>query len=174
MTTTLTYPSGLDHIFQGNVRVNGNLYPPAGSIGNTEIEAGAAIDATKLIHQFPISYAQANGSDVASATQLLHVFRGAATILSVEVVPATAPTGGDKQFTVDFKLGNAGSGFATILSGVITVDSSSVTRTVQTGTLTTTAAADGDTLEVVITASGSTGSQGQGFVTTCFVSEAPS
>ena len=172
MATQLDFPSEV------NVRVNGTLSarsfsPPSGSITNASVAASAGIEASKVIHRLALRYAQASGADVAAQTMLLHTFRNTATIEAVEVIPSTAPTGGDKAFTVDVQLGDASTAFATILSGVVTVNSSSANRTIQTGSLSTSSAADGDTLQVVVAASGSTGSQGQGLLVVVWVSEEP-
>lgn len=172
MATQIDFPASVD------VRVNGNFSArsfsaPSGSIGNAAIAASAGIDASKVIHRHAIRYAQPSGSDVASATQLVHTFRNTATIVAVEVVTQTAPTGGDKEFTVDVKLGNQSTAFATILSAPIEVDSTVASREVKVGSLSTSAAADGDTLQVVIAVSGSTGSQGQGVLVSVWVSEEP-
>lgn len=172
MATQIDYPASVD------VRINGNLSartfsPPAGCITNASVVASAGIDASKVIHRHAIRYAQASGSDVASATQLVHTFRNTATIVAVEVVTSTAPTGGDKAFTVDVQLGNSSTAFATILSSPVTVNSSTSSRAVTLGTLSTSAAADNDTLQVVIAASGTTGSQGQGVLVSVWVSEEP-
>ncbi len=79
-------------------------------ISNAMIEAGAAIAASKLVHRYNARHGQKGGTDVASETMGVHTFRAAGTIVAVEVVPLVAPTGGNKQFTVDVKLGNASTG----------------------------------------------------------------
>lgn len=131
-----------------------------------------AVNDTTISSQFVVRYSQADGSDVASATEAVHcVYGDTVTVVGVEVQPQTAPTGGDKQFTVDVQKSAAAAAYATILSAVVTVDNTSVDRTVQAGTLSTTTASDGDSFRVVITASGSTGSQGQGVVVTLILKE---
>ena len=138
------------------------LTPNDGTITNAKVAADAGIEATKLIHQHSIRYNQASGSDVASATEVVHIFRSTSTIVSVDVIPDTAPTGGDKEYTVDVKKSTGAGAWASILTGVITVDSGSTDRTVQAGVLSDSDAIDNDALQIVIAASGSTGSQGQG------------
>lgn len=132
-------------------------------VADANVQAGADLDATKMKHRHAALYAQADGADVASETQLVGIVRGTAgTIRGVEVVTTTAPTGGDKKFTVDVQKGNQSTGYATVLSSVITIDSAVSDREVVAGTLSVTSLADGDSLKVVVTASGSTGSQAQG------------
>lgn len=166
-------------------RINGDLFVaggissvsmtlPAASVGNSQVAAGANIDATKLVHQHALHYGQDAGADVVSKTHELHIVYGtAASVASIEVVASTAPTGGDKAFTVDLQKSTAGGAFATILSSVITFNSSSVSRVKQSGTIASASLVAGDILRVIITASGSTGSQGQGLCVTVNVRENP-
>lgn len=165
-------------VFPNDVRINGALSAqtvnlPNSSVRKEHVLVAAGIEATKLQHQHALKYAQADGADVVSETEAIHHFRAAGEIVAVEVVPIVAPTGGDKEFTVDVEKGSAGSAFASILTGAVTVDSTSADRTGQAGTISTTTAADGDTLRVVVTASGSTGSQGQGVLVVVTVREDP-
>lgn len=113
--------------------------------------------------------------EVYTTTVPIHIVQGDdADLAYVEVVCQTAPTGGNKAFTVDLKWGNQSTAFASALSAVITVDSSVADREVKVGTITTTDYADGDTLQLVITTSGTTGSQGRGCIVTVKGSEDPS
>src|SRR5512146_2002606 len=98
---------------QGDLIVYGTLSAstldvPAGTLVDADVASNAAIGAAKIIHQFPIEYHQNSGADVAAATALLHVAKAAGTIVAVKVGPDTAPTGGDKAFTVDVKKSTAG------------------------------------------------------------------
>lgn len=168
----IQYPAGVDVHYNGTLSAR-TMSIPASAVGNSQIVASAGIAATKVVHQHAISHEQAGGTAVVAQTVAKHIFRGAAEIIAVEVVPLTVPTGGDLAYTVDVQKGNASSAFASILSSVVTVNSSSTTRTIQAGTITTDDAADGDTLQVVVAVSGSTGTQGQGFVVTIWVREEP-
>jgi hypothetical protein len=62
------------------------------------------------------------------------------------------------------KKGNSGSGYASVLSAAVVVDSSSANRTAQAGTLAVpdTPCAHGDSLQIEITTTGASGTQGQG------------
>jgi len=146
---------------------------PAGTVQNDDIAAAAGISASKCEHQYMPTYSQTTGTDVVTATEFIHLAMGAGTIEDFEITPETAPTGGDKQFTVDLqKASNGSTTYASVLSAVITVSSSSTDGTIQSGTITTSSYADQDRLRIVITASGSTGSQGQGFTCTAKIREA--
>lgn len=164
---------------EGDVHVAGTfscqtLVPPAGAISDSHVAAGAAISSTKLEHRRAVQYWQAGGSDIVAASVPIHtVFGATATLVAVEVVAVTAPTGGDKAFSVDLKKGSQASAFASVLTGAIAVNNTHADRQVVAGTLASTALADGDTLQVVVAVSGSTGSQGQGLLVTVTYDEDP-
>lgn len=153
-----------DRIYTGDVVFGGTVAFPENTIEDEDVALGANISAQKLEHRHAIHYAQNNGADVVSATQVIHVSRAVGQVISVEVRPTTAPTGGDKQFTVEIEKAADGSNtWTSVLSDPVTVDSGEASHTLITAVLDgTPALADGDALRVVITASGSTGSQGQG------------
>lgn len=132
-----------------------------------------AIAANKVIHQYSVNYAQSTAADVAAITIPVHTFYKDGTIVAFEVTPRAKPTGGDKAYTVDLKRGNAGGAAASVLSAVVTVNSGSADRTPQAGTISSAACSDGDTLEIVIATSGSTGSQGIGVTVTITITENP-
>ena len=155
----------------GDLRVTGRLVPatftpPAGAVDNAAVAASAGIVATKLQHQYIVTHTQKTGADVATQTEDVHIVHGlTGTVVGVDVACSTAPTGGDKAFTVNVHKGNQSTAFATILTGNISYSSSQANRQVVSGTLVgSPTLADGDTLRVIVTTSGSTGSQGQGLV----------
>lgn len=164
--------------FPGTVTFSGTVYLPSGGVTNANFSPSSAnrLDASKAIHRVDLNYSQANGSDVADATVVLRVCKGAGTFKGVTVRPYTAPTGGDKAFTVDVKkASDGGNTFASILSSVVTVNSSSTSGTLQTATLSgTPTTAAGDAIQIVVDATGSTGSQGQGLCVSIYYEESPS
>jgi len=116
-----------------------------------------------LTHMPPITYAQADGSSVVSQTMAVFTAPADGVIDSITVFNTVAPTGGDRQFTVDVKKSTGGGAFATVLDSVVTRNSSDADRGTETADL----VADpsyvaGDSFHVVVTASGSSGTQGQG------------
>jgi hypothetical protein len=151
----------------------GNIQIPAGSVDNADVEAAAGIEATKLMHQYALSYHQTTGSDVAAGQGFIHTFRSASSIVAMDVTPITAPTTGDKKFSVDLHKGSVGSAFATVLSAVITIGQTDVDRTSQAAVISATTAIDGDMLKVVVTSTGSTGNQGKGVLVTVWTRENP-
>lgn len=163
--------------FEGTTTFTGTVRMPTGSLTNASFSSSSSdrLTAAKVVHRVDLTYSQANGSNVASETKVLRICRGIGTVKAVKVRPTTAPTGGDKAYTVDvLKAGDASGSWTSLLSSVITVNSSSADNTLQSGTLigTPTTAAD-DSIRIVVTASGSTGSQGQGVCVTIFYEENP-
>lgn len=151
-------------IIDGDVIIQGNLSPgsitlPDSNIIDAMVSGSADIAATKVRHQFPVMYTVDTGTDVTTKTRVIHIAKADGDIAAVEVVCETAPTGGDKAFTVDIQKGNAGGAYATILSSVVTMNNSDADRTLNTATLSTTTYLDGDQFKVIITTSGSTGTQ---------------
>tara|TARA_R100000808_G_C2129955_1_gene139342 strand:+ start:851 stop:1375 length:525 start_codon:yes stop_codon:yes gene_type:complete len=165
-------------IFHDDVTFGGNVYVQDGQFDNDAIsnDANNRIAASKVIHRVDVNHGQADGADVVSETKLLRVARGDGTLSSFRVRVTTAPTGGDKQFTVDLQKAADGSGsWTTMLDSVITMSSADSDDTLETATLVTDPTYDdGDAIRIVVTASGSTGSQGQGFVATAGLEENPS
>lgn len=161
-----------DMDFYGNCTFVGDLTLPQGIVDNGSMKANAAIVHTKIQHRPIVPYSQASGTDVVAETRVVHIAHENETVLNVNIFITTAPTGGDKAFTVDVKKSTAGGAFATILTGVYTVNSSKADRTTYAGTLSgTPTLVAGDALEVVVAVSGSTGSQGQGVHVNVVVSE---
>lgn len=172
MASTLQVPADQNWYFAGTIGAT-NIAYPKNQIANEAIKALAGIEATKVVHQHAIKYVQPGGVNVAAATVPLHTFRSSAEIVAAEVVPIVAPNGGDSAYTVDVQKGNQSTPFASVLGAPIGVGDAQADREVVTGSVTTTAAADGDTLQAVVAVSGTTGTQGQGFILTVWVRENP-
>ncbi|MGB0889602.1 MAG: hypothetical protein ACPGWS_04900 [Solirubrobacterales bacterium] len=166
------------HVFHNSVTFVGAVYLPDEAVDDDAFSTNAnkRLSASKQVHRFDLSVQQDDGSDVVTDTTFLRICRGAGELKGFEVRPMTAPTGGDKEFTVDIQKASDGSGsWSSLLNAVETVDNTSTDDTLQSATLAATpTTADGDALRIVITASGSTGSQGQGVIVTAHYEEAPS
>ena len=167
-------------VFPTDVYITGRLVPlqfspPAGSVGNTAIPALAAIDASKLIHRFDLSYTQVPGTAVVTETRDLRILRGATgTVAAVEAaITGAIATGGDRTVTIDVQKGNSATAFTTILTATLSFTSSSVLRTVSAATISVPAVLDNDILRVVVTVAGSAGAQAQGLIVTVTLEEAP-
>ena len=146
---------------------------PDGSITNTKVAASADIAANKLQHRHAISHSQKDGTDVVSETIMLYIARASGTLARFVVRPRLVPTGGDKQYTVDIQKAVTGSNtWTSLLTAVVTVSSSDTNDVVKGGTLIGSPVyVLNDTIRFVITASGSTGSQGQGVAIEATVDE---
>lgn len=166
-------------VFRGNVVVvgilqfNGGAEFPSAVVTNAAIVALADIAASKLEHRHAVNYGQDGGTDVVTATKVLHNVRAAGRIKSFSIRPFTSPAGGDKQYTVDLQRAPSGSSsFVTLLSSVVTISSADASNTPQDAVLVgSPAVLVGDAIRVVVTASGSTGTQGQGFQSTINIEE---
>ena len=123
--------------------------------------------------QKTIKYHQADGSDIVAAIVPVHIVRGlTGTIEAVDVACVDAPSGGDKEFSVDVLIANAGSPSpASILSAVIEYSASQSDCEVEAGTISSAAVSVGDVILVQVAVSGSTGTQGQGLVVTITIRE---
>jgi len=167
-----------DTIFHDDVSFGAGVFVPAGSFDDDAISSNAnkRIQSSKVVQRVDLNYQQADGVDVATASVLLRLCRGAGKLLDFQVRPTTAPTGGDKKYTVDLqKAADASAVYSTLLDAPITVDNTSVNETKQQATLIASpVTAAGDAIKVIVTASGSTGSQGQGVIVTASYEEAPS
>lgn len=137
--------------FDEDVFVNGTLSSialaiPNLTVTNAMVSATAAIAHTKLQHQHRIGYAQPNTA-ATSETRALYVCIGlTGTILSIKAGSIVAAVGG-ATVTLDVKKNGT-----TVLSSVITLDNANTARVVEAGTLSVTALAAGDLLEVVTVA----------------------
>jgi hypothetical protein len=139
---------------------------PASTVTNTSVLAGAGISATKLEHQFPIVYQQQPGTNVAAATQDVHVVYGATgDVVAIHAALNGVIPSGDRTAVIDVHKSTGGGAFATILSSTVTLDSANTIRVVEAGTLAAGAACVvGDILRVIITVAGSSGTNPQGLV----------
>lgn len=105
--------------------------------------------------------------------QIVHTVYGVSGgIDTVEVVCGAAPTS-SSSFTVDVKKGSESSAFASVLSSVITVDSTVSDREVKAGTVTGGTLANGDSIQIVIATSGAFSTQGTDVCVTVNVWENP-
>ena len=135
-----------------------NFTIPDNAIDADALRTKRNFSADLFEHRNPLTYAQNEAGVVASETLGIHIARKAGQFLAVEVMPIVVPTSG--SYTVDVQKGNAATAFATILSAVVTVDNTSVDRTIQVGTISTSTFAAGDAIRIVVTASTPTGSAG--------------
>lgn len=152
-----------DEAFLGTTSFGGPVNLPAATVYDQQIGPGADIAASKLRHRHPIRYGQKDAADVASETAVRHLSRAAGDIVDFRIRPTTVPAGGNKQYTVDIqKAADASGSWTSLLTAPLTVNSSSVANTAVTAVLAILTYSASDAFRIVITASGTTGSQGQG------------
>lgn len=132
-----------------------NLQGMVGMIKNVMIAAGAGIAASKLESWQSKCWGQISTS--VTETKVLGIIRGATgTSIGVEVTNQVACVG-DSTIAVDVKKNGT-----SILSAVVTLNSSSSITVPIAGTVTTTALADGDIITAVITTTVGTGTLAEG------------
>ncbi len=111
--------------------------------------------------------------EVYAETVPMHIAFGAeGSVVSIEVMLQDGIPTSTRAHTIDLQYGTPGSGYATVLTAPITLDSSSVLRTDQTTTLLTlpTEYIDGGSFRLVIASTGS-GTNGKGLVVCVRVAE---
>lgn len=124
---------------------------PGSTVGNSQILAGAGIEAEKLEHHHSITENQPN-SAATTETRVIHSVYGATgDVLAFEAGSIVAATG-NATVTLDLKKNGT-----TILTGVVTLDSGNTAYIVEAGSIDTAPVVDGDVLEVVIVATIGTG-----------------
>jgi hypothetical protein len=135
-----------DWTFAGIVRFLTSIVLPSSCVANAQVSASAAIATSKMLHLHRIPFHQPNTTATAE-TRVVYVCVGATgTILNFKA-GSIAIAIGAATVTLDLKKNGT-----TVLSGVITLDSSNVARVVEAGTLSVTALVAGDVLEIVTTA----------------------
>jgi len=163
-----------DLLVTGTLTVSDGLNMPDGTIGDDEVGAAAGIAATKLEHQHQITYHQAAiDQEVVDIEVPIHIVRGAtATMIDIQVACLTAPTGGDKAFTVDLQVADEDTPTpASVLSGTISYSATQEDCEVEEGTVDTEELVVGDILVLVVATSGTTGTQGSGLAITVTIRE---
>jgi hypothetical protein len=149
-------------IIPNDTVVNGILscrqvVPSETCITNAHVRSDAAIAATKLDHQHQPVFAQNHGSAASAQRQVMHVARGAGTIVNFRAGVSVACIG-DSTITVNlYKNGS------TVLTGAIVLDNGNAAFAKEDAPgFTSTTIAAGDVFEAVIAVSAGTGTLGQG------------
>jgi len=162
---------GLISRVESDVYVNGNLSVktlaiPSGTVVDDDVNASAAIAATKLEQRHVLTYGQTGNA--ASATIPIHCVHGATATLIAFEAGSVAKAAGDSTMTFDLKKNGT-----TCLSAVITLDNANTAYVAEAGTLSVTAAVDGDVLTIVTAATVGTGTLPTGCFCTLTLDEDP-
>jgi hypothetical protein len=142
--------------------------PPALSVGNAAVAsaaAGAGISDLKLEHQHHFAYAQANTTAVTITIPVKAVYGTVGALISLKAGTIVACIGA-ATITVDLKKNGT-----TMLTAPITLNSSNTARVMAAATISVTAMAAGDFLELVITATAGGGTIGTGLLVQGVVTE---
>ena len=128
----------------------GSLTP--GTVQDADLAGSANLDPTKMRHQYCAVFAQANSAAASDTGRVIHVVKGATgTVVAFRAGSIVAATG-NATVTVDLKKNGT-----TMLSAVITLDSSNTAYVLEEATLSVTAVVAGDVLTLVIVATVGTG-----------------
>lgn len=163
-----------------DIYVNGSLSSktftaPAASIGNAAIAASAGISASKVQQQrsFDVELF-APGTTVTALTKLVAgIYGTTGTLVAFSALTTTVATGADRHAVVDLQRSTSGGAFATVLSATIDLTSGSTVRTWYNAAFSSTSLVAGDTLQVVVTVSGSASAQAAGLVARLILTEDP-
>lgn len=159
------------NVIPGDLQIKGTLLPtkitlPAGTVSNSHVASGAAIDASKLLHMVNVcTELYGPSTTVAALTKECYVAKGAGTLSVVRVAcNGTIATGADRTVNVDLQKSTGGGAFATVLSATALLNNASSLRTLASGTLSSTTYAAGDLFRWVVTVAGAAGNQAIGLV----------
>lgn len=144
--------------FEGDVVVRGKLKAsgwdlPASTLGDREFDSADPLTVDKQVHLFLPLYAQAGVA--ADATAVVHVAKGAGTVIGFDAGAAVAPL---TTATVTFDLKKNG---ATVLTGVTTLNNTHANYEEVVGALDAALVgyAPGDVFEVVVNETTAGGTQ---------------
>ena len=163
-----------DHHFVGTVTM-GAVTLPDSAVTNAKVAAGAAIDASKVNHQFTVNVELcAPNAAITAKSTLLHIVRGATgVVVAAEAIITTVASGGDRTVTVDIQKATGGGAFATICSATIDITNGTTVRVPVSATINDDDLEDGDSLQAVVTVAGVAGAQAQGLLLSLTLQETP-
>lgn len=161
----LSVPSDL-HV-AGIISCNG-LNVPNNAVKDASVDSTSPITAPKLQHQHQICWGQARGaSPTANTGETIYVAYGAGTIVSFGAGFNVDESGWSGNVTVDLRKNGS-----TVLSGVITLNSSTVVTDVSPAGIASASYAADDVFEVVTTYTAGAGTPPQGVFCRLVVREA--
>lgn len=145
---------------------------PAGVVNNSQVQAAAGINSTKLQHRHCIDHYQQTGVAVVTANQLMHIVKGVnSAMYSIRAIVDTIATGADRTVTIDLQKSTGAGAFATILAATIVFNNVSTARTVSNGAFSSTTLVAGDILKLTVTVAGAAGAQALGLLVTVELDE---
>lgn len=172
----MALPQRLENVHIDTLTVR-DFNPPAASVSNASIESGANIAPTKLenIRCADVElFGQAVRVD--AVNKMLHIVRGTTgQVLGFHVIQCTPATTTANLVFVDLQKATTSSTWATILTTMISVNSTDTAYVPRIGTIATAGIASGNILRVsVTTTGGSTSNNALGLHVTLSYCETPS
>lgn len=166
-----------DFYASGTITGKNNI-PSADAVGDAQVQASAAIQATKLVHQWTRTLDQAPGVAVAAQTKILHGVVGSnlvaasVGIASIVAMVDTAATG-NATVTIDVQKRNGAGAWASILSAAYTINSSTSAGVLNSISPAQAGLVTGDVLKVIVTVNAGTGTLPQGLLVEIAIREYP-
>lgn len=162
-------------VIQGDMVVEGNFFAgtmnvPAGAVDNASVASGTPgnfIDPSKLESRIGRFYAQPN-TTATTETRAIHYTVGATGSLIAFQAGSIAKAVGAATVTVDLKKNGA-----SVLSALVTLDSTSTSRAAISATIATAGFVVGDEFEIVITATAGGGTLPTGVFVNLLLNEDP-
>lgn len=154
--------------FQSDVAISGNLScgtfsAPVSCIGDANVSSSNPLLCTKSYQQVRAKFSQAHGVAAITERRVIHKAQAAGSVYAIKAL-LVIPNIGAATITVDLRKNGT-----TVMTGVITLSSTGVAYIASSGAIATTSYAVDDVFELVITATVSTGTLGQGlFIDTIF------
>lgn len=151
-------PTSLDHDEVRHTKQHrfDEIVLPDDCVGNLQYNSADPLSLANQRHQVVVNHGQAHGVAATTERRVKHVARGAGDAVGVQAGPVAAAAG-DSTVTVDV-LKNG----ATVLTGVITINSTHAAYAKVPGVIAAAAYAAGDVFEFVFTATAGTGTLPQG------------
>jgi hypothetical protein len=142
--------------YRGEISFVSILLPDA-CISNDHISSAAEIAASKLEHQHRQIYSQDSDTTAAAERRVVHVVSGVAGTLQSFAAGCVVANVSDATVIVDLHKNGV-----SVLDAAISINSADAARAVVAGTITSTAVAADDVLEVVVSVAAGGGTLGKG------------
>ena len=157
--------------FESDLHVAGGISSetmsiPAATVTNAMVNGSAGIATTKLVHRYHAMYAQESATTAADEARPLFVVYGATGTVQSFKAGSVVANIGDSAVEVDLLKDGV-----SILTAVISLDSTNAAYTPEAGTINTAAVVAGDVLEVSIDATIGTGTLALGVYCELMVDE---
>jgi hypothetical protein len=141
---------------------------PAGTIVNADVRADAEIAASKIVRQHVKTYAIESDTAVTDTTYTVHTVYGTTGVILGFKCGCVVPSTGTDVLDVDLLINGA-----TCLTAVVRVDKDDAAYAIVSGTIDTSALADGDVVEIDFDVTAGDGTAPKGAFATVIFTELP-